>query len=230
MGPTGAPTEIPQSETVLLAGGGLGNAVLFSIGRSLRAAGCKVIYFAGYRQRSDLFMREEIEASADQVVWSVDQGERIAPSRPQDASFLGNVVQAMQAYAKGQLSVPAVVPLNEVDRVIAIGSDRMMRGVKEARHGSLKPFLKPEHHAIGSINSPMQCMLKEICAQCLQKHIDPVTGKETVVFSCYNQDQRLDAVDFTNLNDRLKANSVMEKVSNLWLDHLLSQTPGLLRV
>src|SRR5690606_6242282 len=31
MGPTGAPTEIPRGETVLLVGGGLGNAVLFSI-------------------------------------------------------------------------------------------------------------------------------------------------------------------------------------------------------
>ena len=29
MGPTGTPTEIPENETVLLAGGGLGNAVLF---------------------------------------------------------------------------------------------------------------------------------------------------------------------------------------------------------
>ena len=33
MGPTGAPTEIAADETVMLAGGGLGNAVLFSIGR-----------------------------------------------------------------------------------------------------------------------------------------------------------------------------------------------------
>ena len=66
-----------------------------------------------------------------------------------------------------------------MDRIIAIGSDRMMRAVKEARHGVLQPFLKPEHEAIGSINSPMQCMMKEICAQCLQKHVDPVTGKET---------------------------------------------------
>ncbi|HWC75865.1 MAG TPA: FAD-dependent oxidoreductase, partial [Blastocatellia bacterium] len=31
MGPTGTPTEIPENETVLRAGGGLGNAVLFSI-------------------------------------------------------------------------------------------------------------------------------------------------------------------------------------------------------
>src|SRR5262249_8244893 len=31
MGPTGTPTEIPRGETVALVGGGLGNAVLFSI-------------------------------------------------------------------------------------------------------------------------------------------------------------------------------------------------------
>ena len=37
MGPTGHPTETPGGETVLLVGGGLGNAVLFSIGQALRA-------------------------------------------------------------------------------------------------------------------------------------------------------------------------------------------------
>ena len=36
MGPTGTPTRNAGEETVLLAGGGLGNAVLFSIGQSLR--------------------------------------------------------------------------------------------------------------------------------------------------------------------------------------------------
>ena len=39
MGPTGTPTETPGRETVLLPGGGLGNAVLFSIGQTLRDAG-----------------------------------------------------------------------------------------------------------------------------------------------------------------------------------------------
>ncbi len=39
MGPTGTPTETPARETVLLAGGGLGNAVLFSIGQRLREVG-----------------------------------------------------------------------------------------------------------------------------------------------------------------------------------------------
>jgi NADPH-dependent glutamate synthase beta subunit-like oxidoreductase len=38
MGPTGAPSEIPKNETVLLAGGGLGNAVLLSISRALQSS------------------------------------------------------------------------------------------------------------------------------------------------------------------------------------------------
>jgi len=230
MGPTGAPTEIPKGETVLLAGGGLGNAVLFSIARALKAAGSRVVYFAGYRQKVDLFKQDDIEAGTDQVIWSVDQGELIHPRRPQDSTFLGNVVQAILAYGKGELAAKPLVALTEVDRIIAIGSDRMMRAVKEARHTVLQPLLKPGHEAIGSINSPMQCMMKEICAQCLQKHVDPVTGKETVVFSCFNQDQKLDHVDFVNLNSRLKANGVLEKLSNLWLDHLLRQAPDVIRV
>jgi NAD(P)H-flavin reductase len=230
MGPTGTPTEIGHNETVLLVGGGLGNAVLFSIARSLKAAGCKVVYFAGFRLRQDTFKREEIEAATDQVVWSVDAGDVIETRRPQDSSFRGNVVQAMLAYAKGELGVPPVASFSQVDRIIAIGSDRMMRAVQQARHGVLQPYLKPNHEAIGSINSPMQCMMKEICAQCLQRHVDPVTGKESFVFSCFNQDQRLDEVDFVNLNQRLKGNTVLEKMSDLYLAQLMKKVPGLRRV
>jgi NADPH-dependent glutamate synthase beta subunit-like oxidoreductase/NAD(P)H-flavin reductase len=226
MGPTGAPTEIPEGETVLLAGGGLGNAVLFSIAKALKERGNRVIYFAGYKKRQDIFKREEIEASTNQVIWSVDFGEMIEPHRPQDHCFTGNIVQAMKAYADGMFGEP-LFKFCEIDRLIAIGSDRMMGAVKVARRtGALANYFKPEHIAIGSINSPMQCMMKEVCAQCLQKHVDPETGAESsVVFSCFNQDQKLDEVDFKNLNDRLRANTVQEKLANLWLDHLLKREP-----
>jgi len=217
MGPTGTPTEIPTGENVLLAGGGLGNAVLFSIAKAIRDNGNKVIYFAGYKNGGDLFKREEIEGATDQIIWATDFGDEIVPARPQDAHFRGNIVQAMIAYGEGKLGVRSV-ELSGVDRIIAIGSDRMMNGVREARHTTLKPFLKPDHVAIGSINSPMQCMMKEVCAQCLQRHVNPHTGEEFFVFSCFNQDQALDFVDFKNLNERLKANSIQEKLTNLWLD------------
>ena len=103
MGPTGAPTKIPDQQNILLLGGGLGNAVLFSIAKALRERGNAVVYFAGYKQGEDLFKREEIEIGTDQVIWSTDGGAPIVPARPQDAHFRGNIVQALLAYQAGEL-------------------------------------------------------------------------------------------------------------------------------
>ena len=217
MGPTGTPTEIHENTTVALVGGGLGNAVLFSIGAATRAAGSKVIYFAGYKALVDRYKVEEIERAADVIVWCCDEAPGFAPTRPQDRTYVGNIVQAMAAYGSGQLG-EQVVPLRDAEHMIVIGSDRMMQAVGVARHGVLSPYLKPGHSAIGSINSPMQCMMKEVCAQCLQPHVDPVSGERTVVFSCFNQDQALDRVDFPALNERLRQNALAEKVTALWID------------
>ncbi|TAK82734.1 MAG: pyridine nucleotide-disulfide oxidoreductase [Betaproteobacteria bacterium] len=224
MGPTGTPTEIPRGETVVLVGGGLGNAVLFSIGRALRAAGSKVIYFAGYKQLGDRYRIEDIEASSDVVVWCCDEAPGFPARRPRDRSFVGNIVQAMHAYASGELGAQAI-PFAAADRIIAIGSDKMMAAVGAARHGVLQKYLKPGHMAIGSINSPMQCMMKEICAQCLQPHVDPATGQTTYVFSCFNQDQPLDQVDFGALSQRLAQNGVQEKLTALWIGRCLKLLP-----
>jgi NADPH-dependent glutamate synthase beta subunit-like oxidoreductase/NAD(P)H-flavin reductase len=222
MGPTGTPTEIPANETVVLVGGGLGNAVLFSIGAALRAAGSRVLCFAGYKRVIDRYKVAEIEAAADVVVWCCDEAPGFTAGRKQDRNFTGNIVQAMLAYASGKLGVPAI-ELRQASRLIAIGSDRMMAAVGAARHDVLKPYLKPGHIGIASINSPMQCMMKEICAQCLQPHRDPVTGEETVVFSCFNQDQSIDHVDFAALNQRLCQQSLHEKITALWIDRCLKR-------
>ena len=228
MGPTGTATEIHANTTVALVGGGLGNAVLFSIGAATRAAGSKVVYFAGYKALRDRYKLEEIERAADVIVWCCDEAPGFAPTRPQDRTFVGNIVQAMAAYGSGRLD--PTIPLSDAEHMIVIGSDRMMQAVSLARHGVLAPYLKPGHTAIGSINSPMQCMIKEVCAQCLQPQIDPVTGVRTVVFSCFNQDQALDHVDFPALNERLHQNSLAEKVTAQWIDRalrILQERPAL---
>jgi NADPH-dependent glutamate synthase beta subunit-like oxidoreductase/NAD(P)H-flavin reductase len=222
MGPTGTATELPEKGTILLAGGGLGNAVLFSIGKKARRRGNRVIYFAGYKKAEDFYKQDDLEAASDILVLSVDRGEPIATRRPQDRHFVGNIVEAMTAWAEGRLG-ETPIPLSDVDRVIAIGSDRMMAAVARARHGVLAPYLRPDHVGIGSINSPMQCMMKEVCAQCLQKHVDPGTGNEReIVFSCFNQDQKLDEMDWDNLAARLRQNTVSEKLTNLWLERLFA--------
>ena len=196
--------------------------MLFSIGAATRAAGSKVIYFAGYKSLRDRYNVEKIEAAADVIVWCCDEAPGFTPARPQDKTFTGNIVQAMAAYASGQLGAQQV-PLADAAHMIVIGSDRMMAAVGAARHGVLKPHLRPDHTAIGSINSPMQCMMKEVCAQCLQPHTDPITGARSIVFSCFNQDQALDHVDFPALNERLRQNSLAEKLTAQWIDRALRQ-------
>jgi NADPH-dependent glutamate synthase beta subunit-like oxidoreductase/NAD(P)H-flavin reductase len=222
MGPTGEATELPKNQTVALVGGGLGNAVLFSIGKALKDNGCRVLYFAGYKRGGDRFKVEDILAASDTVVWCCDEPADFAPERPGDRTFTGNIVQAMAAYASGKLG-ETDLRLQEVDRMIVIGSDRMMAAVKAARHGVLEPFLKPCHTAIGSINSPMQCMMKEICAQCLQRQTDPTTGEELVVYTCAGQDQDLERVDFASLHDRLSQNTVQENLTRQWIDRELKR-------
>jgi len=154
------------------------------------------------------------------VVWCSDESPGFTPGRPQDQAFVGNIVEAIGAYGAGELG-PTAIPLNQVDRIIAIGSDGMMNAVAEARHQRLAPYFRPGHRAIASINSPMQCMMKEICAQCLQMHRDPATGTETVVFSCFNQDQEMDQVDFAALHRRLSQNGAQEKLTRQWIDRCL---------
>jgi len=98
-----------------------------------------------------------------------------------------------------------------------------MAAVGAARRGVLAPHLNAARHAIASINSPMQCMMKEICAQCLQPHKDPVTGKVSYVFSCFNQDQPIDRVDFGALAARLAQNTVQEKLTAQWIARCLAR-------
>jgi NAD(P)H-flavin reductase len=221
MGPTGTPTEIAPGETHLFAGGGLGNAVLFSIGQAARAKGSKVLYFAAYKKQQDRFKVEQIEQAADVIVWCCEETLGFSPGRPQDRAFQGNIVEAMRAYAEGRLGRPAI-PLRDATRMVVIGSDAMMGAVARAQSTSLRPFLHPELRSIASINSPMQCMMKGICGQCLQIHRDPASGDETAVFSCANQDQPLELVDFGGLRTRLRQNSAQEKLTRRWIEFITS--------
>ncbi|MBN9565250.1 MAG: FAD-dependent oxidoreductase [Alphaproteobacteria bacterium] len=219
MGPTGTPTDLPSNKNVLLIGGGLGNAVLFSIAKGLKERGSKVLYFAGYKTSADLFKREEIEKYCDKVVWCCDVNPVIPTTRPQDQTYLGNIVEAMRDYA----SQDQELNFKHISHAIVIGSDGMMAAVQNALKASLKEHFPPNLQGVASVNSPMQCMMKEICGQCLQKHRDPQTGEETFVFSCVNQDQNIFNVDFRCLRDRLSQNHLQECLTQKWIEYCLSQ-------
>ena len=219
MGPTGEATEILKNKTILLAGGGLGNAVLFSIGKAYKEAGSRVLYFAAYKKLQDRYKIKEIEDASDMVIWVCEEEGKLQLNRKQDLTFTGNIIEAMRSYADGSLG-EGLISILEIDHIIAIGSMGMMNAVKKFKDKI--SYLKKKPTAIASINSPMQCMMKEICAACLQKHIDPKTKKEYFVYSCFNQDQNMDTVSFSHLEQRLKQNSTQEKLTKLWLQNLSS--------
>ncbi len=216
MGPTGAPTEIPSNETVLLIGGGLGNAVLFSIGKALKENGNRVIYVAGYKVPEDQFKAQEIEAVADHVIWCCETNPGLTPRRPQDFAYVGNVIEGLLAYSQEN----SPILLTEVDRIITIGSDRMMAAVSCARRTILKPYLKDSHKAICSLNASMQCMMKGICGQCIQTKTCLKSGHTEVIFSCVAQDQLMDEIHFDVLQNRLQQNSLLEKQTKAWLKNV----------
>ena len=71
----------------------------------------------------------------------------------------------------------------------------------------------------------MQCMMTGVCAQCLERHVDPKTGKETIIFKCLNRDQHMDRVDFPNLSARLRQNTVKEQFAAMWFGNLMADRP-----
>ena len=223
MGPTGTPTETPSRETVLLVGGGLGQrrAVLYRPAAARQRIAHHLLRRIQENDRPLQGGRDRKGRRRRGVV--LRRSARIyARSRAGQGLCRKHRGCAWRLWRCGDLDEPEI-PLSAVDRLVVIGSDAMMHAVQRARHGVLAPYLKQGHKAIASINSPMQCMMKEICAQCLQQHKDPVTGEETVVFSCFNQDQQMDHVDFASLRTRLSQNGVQEKLTKQWIDRCLRQ-------
>ncbi|MEJ2676088.1 MAG: FAD-dependent oxidoreductase [Acidihalobacter sp.] len=231
MGPTGAPAHIPEGKTVLIVAGRWGAAVMLDLGPALRAAGNRVIYVGAFSSAHELDRQDELEQAADQIIWAVSSGRQIDARRPQDISIEArDVVDLLQRYARGALTGDdqAHTPLASVDQIMVMGSTGLLGAFQQALQpeGRLHEAFKPGVQAYGTVGSPMQCMLKGVCGQCLQWQIDPETGERTrAVFSCAEQDQPLAWIDVGNLAARQSQNRLSDRLSARWLDHVLAQVP-----
>lgn len=213
MGPCGTPSAIPSQKKVLLVGGGLGNAVLFSIGEACRAQACEVFYVAAYRSMKDLFHQASIEAAADHVIWCFESlHEGVPLCRAQDPLITGNVLHGIRRLQHNQI-------LSRIEHLLVIGSHRMMGAVAQAFRTEFSKDIHPDLNAFASVNASMQCMMKGICGQCLQAVRDPITGQKSYIFACEAQDQPLFAVDFEELKGRLAQNRVLEVQHSAWVRH-----------
>ena len=219
-GPTGAPTDLPSGKTILVVAGRWGAAVMLDIGFALRSAGNKVIYLAAMGSKGDVDHMDELEEGADQIIWAVGKGDPIEARRPQDHSVVEwDVIKLI-----GELDEQGIVDMSQVDRLMAMGSTGMLKGFQKelSAGGSLYDRFKEDLHITGTIGSPMQCMMKGVCGQCLQWQIDPATGERTqAVFTCSQQDQPLKNVDLDNLTARTSQNRLPDIISSHWLSHVL---------
>ena len=189
-----------------------------------RAAGNRVLYIAAFNKADEVDLQEELEAGADRIIWCTAKEPTIPSRRPQDISLIAtDMVDLIRRYGEGEIGVDPI-PLDQVDRIMVMGSTGLLRGFQTALSNGLKNYFRSDVQAVGTVGSPMQCMLKGVCAQCLQWQIDPETGQRTrAVFSCAQQDQPLAWIDLDNLSARQAQNRLPDRLSSLWLDYVLTK-------
>lgn len=233
MGPTGAAMDVHDGRTYLVLSGTWGAAVMLGLGPVLRSAGNRVIYVAAYADRSQLYSQSELEAATDAIVWAVGRGEPIETHRPQDCSVVSSdMIGLIRDYGSGRIGPDNPLlraSLAEVDEILVMGSTGLLRGMQEAFRSDFRDLFNEHVKVNGTVGSPMQCMLKGVCGQCLQWQIDPDSGERTrAVFSCAMQDQPLMWIDLDNLKARQGQARLSEHLTGLWVDHVLSldETPS----
>ncbi len=199
MGPSGKPTEIPKNEKVLLIGGGRGNQPLTALAEAFSANGCEVTFIAGYRKNEFIVRQERMENSCKQMIFAIEEKPNLKLKNPQSLQIQGTVIDAINGS-------------DLFDRIFAIGNDKMMHEIARLRHENIVPALANAKVAITSLNAPMQCMLKGVCSQCLQKRKNE-KGETEYFYSCAEQDQDSDKLDFAHLHARCEQNSLLEKTS-----------------
>ncbi len=227
MGPTGAPTEIDNDKTVLVIAGSWGAAVMLGLGPALRAKNNRVLYFSAYDTAEQVYYQDELEQCADQIVWATAEGAPITANRPQDISVQSrNVIDLLRQYHRGEFSGPDQgIQLTDVNEVLVIGSTGLLRGLQSAMQSDLRHIFREDVNILGTVGSPMQCMLKGVCAQCLQWQIDPDSGERTrAVFSCAMQDQPLMWIDIDNLAARQAQNRLQEHLGAMWVEYVLDKS------
>lgn len=211
MGPGSAAAPMPIGRNIAVMGGHSAATSLLDSTSAWRARGNHIVFIGHFSNMDQAArLRDEVTLAADRCHWIFEE--------------------AASAEAGGGLEVflqdsgnrpPAADWLGDADLLLVSDDAQSMKRIADSLFPALGKWLKPELEALAVVNSPMQCMMKEVCAQCLCRHRVRDGGRERVVFSCFNHHQPLFSLDCDNLRARQTQNSVQEKLSGLWLQYLL---------
>ena len=198
MGPTGTCVKYAAQSTVIMVGAELAAIQLLSIGYAMRAQGVQLVYLSTLTDQSALVCEDELRDLCEDIVF-VDSSA---------------VDEALLQYAQTH-------DVQSVSCIHIIGPGELMKQVQCARHTLLAEVYPSSVKYVAAVYGPMQCMLKGVCAQCLQWQIDPVTGERTkAVYACSWQTQPMEIIDIDNIGSRAGQNRLQEQLSSAWLDHL----------
>ena len=188
MGPTGSRTTISKSHTFILIGQGIRNMALLPIAKEIKKQGSKIIFFAGYKKTADIFYTDKIEKLADETHVFV-----LSPS-----SNYGNIRSIDDLIN----TVKTINHLKNYDIICYVANEMLL---KIKKHGHR---LFEDSNFICNILAPMQCMMKGICGQCIQKTDD----NKGYIFSCACQEYDIKSFDPNIVSNRLGQNSLLEKI------------------
>ncbi|MEK8090116.1 pyridine nucleotide-disulfide oxidoreductase [Thermithiobacillus plumbiphilus] len=220
MGPTGTGVPIVEGQHIVVIGHRAAFTSLMDASATWRSKGNHVTFIGHFRDAEAIVPLQELAAElADQLVWVIDQGPTPMLMSPNEICHLGWPAFLRRCAEDEHLGAW----LKNADLLLVSDTPAAMRLCATAIEEDLRMFAKPGLRAIAAVTSPMQCMLKEVCAQCLCSHRGNPGKAEKTVFSCFDQHQSLFHVDFVNLGLRQRQNAVHEKLGALWFDQLMHE-------
>lgn len=210
MGPAGVRTSVPKEPGVVvmfLDYSQIGAAVY--IVKALQECGHRVEVVVALEEGQKLYadiLADKLLIVAKGAVDGGIMGEKVD-------IFEGGMAKALiKEYSFG------TIDLAGAGMVMIKGSASFVAMIKNLRFGQLKDSFAHNPKTTALVLGPMNCMLKGICAQCLQWQVDPVTGFRTKeVYACSWQDQPLEIVAIDHLLERDRTTDNVVKRMNKML-------------
>ncbi len=204
MGPSGVKHQVPKvPSTIAVLGGLMGLCYVLSSAKAYQQAGHAVLYVGTLPQSWQAIASSYLSSLISD--WSLTAG---------------NTLEAVDAYDSQASS--KTVRLSSAKQVFVFGDGDDLRSLNAYRHQKNSVF-HPEAQWVASVYGPMQCMLKGVCAQCLQWQVDPETGQRTkAVYACSWHHQPMDIIDLEHLDERGAHHRMQHTLTTQWLRHRIS--------
>ncbi|MBV53327.1 MAG: pyridine nucleotide-disulfide oxidoreductase [Coxiellaceae bacterium] len=201
MGPSGVKHQLPKTpSTVAVIGGLMGLCYVLSSAKAYQQAGHAVVYVGKLPQAWQAVASTYLSSLISD--WSLTEGGTL------------EAIDAYESQAKRR-----TVSLSLAKQVFVFGDGDDLRSINIYRHQKHSVF-HAEAQWVASVYGPMQCMLKGVCAQCLQWQIDPETGQRSkAVYACSWHHQPMDIIDLEHLDERSVQHRMQHTLMTQWLKY-----------